>query len=343
METNLMNELAETAQRWRADGQRVALATVAATWGSAPRRAGSKMLVNESMVMAGSVSGGCVESAVVEEALATLKTGRPKLLRYGVSDDTAWEVGLACGGTISVFVEPLPETWWQTITQAAADNVALVTATVLDGDLAGSRVTVAGHGDIVYASPELTDEMTGTLAAVASKPFSGIETVAGYSVMVDVLERRPHLVLIGGVHVGIALQQLARALGMRVTLIDPRRAFATKERFPDVDQIVNAYPQHALPQLELDQDTYIAVLTHDPKIDDPALQIALESNAAYIGVLSSRRTHQLRVERLKAAGVTDEALARIRTPIGLDIGAQTPEEIALAILAEIVAVRRGKA
>lgn len=338
-----MLDLYKSVNQWIADRQRVALATVAATWGSAPRQAGSKMAISENMAMVGSVSGGCVEGAVVEEALASLKTGKPKLLRYGVSDDQAWEVGLACGGAISVFVEPLPLEWWKVLETAATNNTALATATLLDGPLAGGRVAVDGAGEVVFATPELPGELADTLAAAARRPASGVETAAGHSVMVDLQERRPHLILIGGVHVAIALQKIARALGMRVSLVDPRQAFANAERFPDVDNILNDYPQRALPALGLDRDTYLAVLTHDPKIDDPALLAALESDAPYIGVLSSRRTHQKRVERLKAAGVSDEALARLRTPIGLGIGAQTPEEIALAILAEIVAVRRGKA
>jgi xanthine dehydrogenase accessory factor len=170
---------------------------------------------------------------------------------------------------------------------------------------------------------------------------SGLSVLGDYEVMVDVHRPRPHLIIIGGVHIAMPLQGFARQVGFRVSIVDPRRAFATAERFPEVSAILHQYPDKALPELGLDEDTYLAVLTHDPKIDDPALITALPSSAPYIGVLSSSRTHEKRSARLAEKGITAELLSRVNTPIGIDIGAKTPEEIALCILAEIVAVRNG--
>lgn len=336
-----MLDILETVNQWLKDGRKVALATVVETWGSAPRRTGSKMAITQDMAMIGSVSGGCVEVTVIEQAVEMLsgkKGGQPRLLHYGVSDDTAWEVGLTCGGRISVFVEPLDAEWWSLATDAVQQDRAATTITVLEGDLIGRKLFVDAHGGVPYSTFDSLDYAPFT-AAAPHTPTPQRAEIAGIKVMVDVHRPRPHLILIGGVHVAQPLQSFARQLGFRVSLIDPRGVFATAERFPDVETILHTYPHKALPQLGLDSDTYIAVLTHDPKIDDKALITALPSPAPYIGVLSSRKTHQARVERLKKAGMTPEQIARINTPIGLEINAQTPEEIALSIMAEIIAVR----
>jgi xanthine dehydrogenase accessory factor len=275
-----------------------------------------------------------VETAVVEQALEVLAGGQPRLLKFGVSDDDAWEVGLTCGGKISIFVERLDSVWWQQAAEAARHNRAAITVTALDGELAGRKLLVDGSGAALY----------GALDAIPGSAITGYVTpqeadINGLHVMVDVHRPRPHLILIGGVHIAQPLQSFARQLGFRVSLIDPRGVFASRERFPEVETILHSYPDKALPQLGLDADTYLAVLTHDPKIDDKALLTALPSPAAYIGVLSSRKTHDARVARLGKAGLAPDLIARIRTPIGVDIDARTPEEIALSIMAEIIAVR----
>ncbi len=332
-----MLDILETVENWLKQGRNIALATVVSTWGSAPRQIGSKMAVTSDLAMIGSVSGGCVETAVIEEASEILTSKKPRLLNFGISDDTAWDVGLTCGGKIGVFVEPLDSTWWRCVTEFISQDRSASTITILSGDSAGGKILIDKTGGIHYASAALSGEQQTTLTQARQQ--AGRTTIGDLDVMIDIYRPRPHLILIGGVHIAMPLQNFARQLGFRVSLVDPRQAFATKERFSDVSTILHSYPDKALNQLGLDEDTYVAVLTHDPKIDDPALRTALPSPAPYVGVLSSKRTNEERIKRLTEAGLSPEHLARIHTPIGIDIGAKTPEEIALCIMAEIVAVR----
>ena len=337
-----MLDILDTINRWLDAKQDVALATVVKTWGSAPRREGAKMGVNVDMAMIGSVSGGCVEGAVVEEALLGLSEHKPRLLKFGVADDMAWEVGLTCGGSIEVFVEPLDKLWWDALADLAAGDRFGATVTILDGELIGEKLLLDGAGETLYQTAGLTPSMAESMTALAQNSVkSGLTNLGETRVMVDLQIERPHLILVGGVHVAIPLSAMAMAAGFRVSIIDPRAAFASPERFPDVANILHSYPDKALPQLGLDRSVYLAVLTHDPKIDDPALLTALPANVPYVGVLSSGRTHKQRVARLREAGLSDAHIARIQTPIGIDIGAGTPEEIAVCILAEIIAVRNG--
>ncbi len=337
-----MLDILDTINRWLAEEQPVALATVVKTWGSAPRRVGSKMAVTVGAAMIGSVSGGCVEGAVVEEAVAGLRDRRPRLLKFGVADDMAWEVGLTCGGSIEVFVEPLDSLWWEALADLAKKDRFGATVTVMTGAHIGAKVLLDGASDVLYRTPNLDDELLAAMKSVAAESrASGITMIGETRVMVDMQVERPHLILIGGVHVAIPLCAMAAQVGFRVSIVDPRAAFASAERFPDVANISHSYPDRALPQLGLDRSAYLAVLTHDPKIDDKALITALPAKIPYVGVLSSGRTHRQRVARLREAGLSDELIAQIRTPIGIDIGASTPEEIAVCILAEIIAVRNG--
>jgi xanthine dehydrogenase accessory factor len=331
-----MLDILKTVNQWLAEGQRVALAIVAETWGSAPRQQGAKMAVTPDLAMIGSVSAGCVEGAVIEEMQAALKSGNGKLLSFGVGDETAWEVGLTCGGNIKVYVEPLNVEWWRAACDLVTQDKRATTITVINGEKSGQKVLYDESGEIVFSTGDMAlADMIDTYQK------SGLSVLGDYEVMVDVHRPRPHLIIIGGVHIAMPLQGFARQVGFRVSIVDPRRAFATAERFPEVSAILHQYPDKALPELGLDEDTYLAVLTHDPKIDDPALITALPSSAPYIGVLSSSRTHEKRSARLAEKGITAELLSRVNTPIGIDIGAKTPEEIALCILAEIVAVRNG--
>lgn len=332
---NMMNQ-------WIDDNRNIALATVVKTWGSAPRGEGSKMGITSDMAMIGSVSGGCVEGAVVEEGVAGLKDGQPRLLKFGVADDTAWEVGLTCGGSIEVYVESLDQTWWEKTSQLALSDEYGVTITMLEGESIGEKVLFDAKGKVLYQTDHVSNALLASMTDIAqSAKKTGATTLDETRAMVDIQASRPHLILIGGVHVAIPLQEMARQVGFRVSIIDPRSAFASEERFPDVANILHTYPDKALPELGLDRNTYLAVLTHDPKIDDKALTTALPANLPYIGVLSSSRTHAKRVARLKELGISDELIEQIRTPVGIDIGSTTPEEIALCILAEIVAVRNG--
>ena len=335
-------DVIDQALAWRDEGRKVALATVIATWGSSPRPVGSQLAVDDAGHMVGSVSGGCIEGAVVKEAQEIMAGAKPRLLDLGITNEQAWEVGLACGGKIDVLVEPLDLQWWQLASQAAELDKTLKTITVLDGDDACAKIALDAVAEIVYSNERLSPEKLHALLSGTVPAQSGRATLAGFEVMVDIFWARPHLVMVGGVHIAMSLQHFAKMLGFRVSLIDPRDAFATDERFPDVDCILHAYPDKALAQLGIDGNTYLAVLTHDPKIDDPALKAALASKPAYVGILGSKRTHEKRIERLTEAGIAASDLARLNAPIGLAIGASTPEEIALSVMAEIVAVKNKK-
>ncbi len=338
-----MFEILDTVETWLQQGQAVALATVTDTWGSSPRQVGARMGVTADMAMVGSVSGGCVEGAVIQEAVDCLADGRPRLLHFGVSDETAWDVGLACGGKVSVYVEPLDKVWWQAAACAVRENRAMATATILTGPCVGQKVYVdAATGDIRETSGLPAEQYEALAEAVRSaleQKRTEHKRLGDLDVLIEVIRPHPRLIMVGGAHVATALQSFARQLGFEVVLVDPRQVFASHDRFPDIETILTSYPDKAFAQLGLDSETYIAILTHDPKIDDPALRVALPSHAAYIGILSSRRSHQQRVERLTKAGLDPRLFERIHVPIGLEIGAKTPEEIALAIMAQIVAVR----
>jgi xanthine dehydrogenase accessory factor len=338
-----MWDIHSTIENWLTQGRSIALATVVQTWGSSPRQAGAKMGITADLSIIGSVSGGCVEAAVIDAALESLNDQRPRLLHFGVSDDTAWDVGLACGGKISVYVEPLDINWWQAASDAMRQNRTFVTISIIDGPDAGQKVVISAGTGEVYASAGLSQEQHTTLAQAGQTAIDRGSTkrtqLANADVLIDVLHPSPKLIIVGGAHVAMALHYFARQLGFRVVLVDPRRAFATRERFPEAELILHSYPDKAFAEIGLDSQTYIAILTHDPKIDDPALHTALPANVPYVGLLSSQRSHQQRTERLIAGGINPQLLAQIHVPIGLDIGAKTPEEIALCIMAQIVATR----
>ncbi|MDQ7036312.1 MAG: XdhC family protein [Anaerolineae bacterium] len=247
-----MFDILDSVENWLSDKRSIALATVTKTWGSAPRREGSKMAVTDDLAMIGSVSGGCVEGAVVEEAQAAMKDGKPRLLKFGVADDTAWEVGLTCGGRIHVYVEPLDKMWWETVAKAAKSDSLLTTITILEGDSAGEKVLFNSHNEAIYKTNGLGDSQVNEFQVIAQNTLkSGQMTVNDSEIMVDVIAPRPHLIIIGGVHVAIPLTNIAQEMGFRVSLIDPRRAFATEERFPDANAILHTYPDKALPELGL--------------------------------------------------------------------------------------------
>lgn len=338
-----MRELIPTVQAWLSDGLPVATAVVVKTWGSSPRQAGARLAVTPPHHMAGSVSGGCIESAVIDEAITSLTDYTPRLLHFGVADESAWEVGLACGGEVDVYVEPLDPELFEVLRARLEAETPHIIATVVHGDGLGTKVVADADG-LPYAvgDPDIIEALSIRAFAALTGGQTERTMWGAYDVFVEVVQPRPHLIVVGGAHVAIPLIEMAERVGFRVSLVDPRSAFASRERFPTIANIHHTYPDKALPALGLDAHSYLVVLSHDPKIDDPALRLALPSPARYIGVLSSRKTHAKRVERLTQAGVPPEQLARIRTPIGLDIGAQTPEEIAVSILAELIAARRNK-
>ena len=323
------------ASAWLAAGDRVALATVIKTWGSAPRSAGSQMCINESREFVGSVSGGCVEGAVIQEAEALLASGGRKTLTFGVTDDQAWEVGLACGGQIQIFVEALVEPrWLEELLETRAGGRPLVAAlnlesgdrTLLTSELEGA--TEAGEGGLL-------SEARIRVRLDRSELWAGPDGDR----FLQVFNPPVRVLVVGAVHIAQPLSAMVREAGLDVVVIDPREAFATEARFPGTE-FRRAWPAEALDEIGIDHRTAIVTVTHDPKLDDPALQAALRSPAFYIGALGSRRTHAKRLARLHEAGFTDDDVARIHSPVGLDIGARTPGEIAASVLAEIIRVLR---
>jgi xanthine dehydrogenase accessory factor len=322
-----MRDVLDDVKGWLANGDQVALATVVSTWGSAPRPAGSRMAISRSGRIAGSVSGGCLEGEVFEQAQAVLQGSPPRLLHYGVSDDLAFSVGLSCGGEVDILVERLAAPH-QDLMRALAAERPVVLATALKDSPGAKKLVDAGEPDDVVADAGalLLREVPERRDGWFLEPFP----------------RPPELLIVGGSHVAIPLSRLAHALGFRVTIIDARSKFADRTRFPDADRVIAAWPDEALAAITLDASSYVVVLTHDPKFDDPTIMAALQRSPRYIGAIGSRRTHRARVERLLAAGVEPSALERIHAPIGLDLGGQTAEETALAILAQMVAVRHGR-
>ena len=310
----------EVALGWYRAGKGAALATVVETWGSAPRRVGSLLAISGAGEIAGSVSGGCVEGAVVAEAQDAIEQGRSALLEYGVSDGDAFAVGLACGGTIRVLVEPVGAVMPVAVLEelvmarAAREPVAYVT-----GLHARRHLVRTGHDERFRRDRSGFEPDGETFVAIHNPPL--------------------RLILVGAVHIAQALVPMARVAGYDPHLIDPRDSFGSDARFPG-ETILNDWPDDGVRALGLDTRTALVLLSHDPKLDDPALEQALGSDAFYIGALGSSRTHAARLERLKGKGFTGDALARIHGPIGLDIGAAGPSEIAVAILAEMTRVLR---
>jgi xanthine dehydrogenase accessory factor len=338
-----MRDLLPDIDRWRAAGEQVALATVVRTWGSAPRGLGSRMALTAGGI-AGSVSGGCVEGAVVEAGRDVLATGRPRLLRFGVADETAWAVGLSCGGVIEVFVEPLDPPFYDAMRGELLAERPAALAQVVKGpdDLLGRKLLLRQDGGVEGSIPGLDAAAQEAAHAAILEGRSRCVELAGETpveVLVDALRPSPTLVIVGGVHIAVALTPLARTLGYRTVVIDPRPAFGNAERFPHADRIVQAWPDEALGEVGLNGATAVAVLTHDPKLDDPALRAALPSPAFYVGALGSKATQEKRRRRLLEAGVSEAQLARLHAPIGLELGGRSPAEIALSVMAQIVAER----
>ena len=360
----MVKDILPQIDQWREAGKRVALATVVQVYGSAPRPLGAKLAVSEDGAIVGSVSGGCVESATAQEALDVLSTGKPRLVSYGIADETAWEVGLACGGTIEVFIEPLETDRDSMIHMMKTDHdyhgLALVTAlgeanrklllrrtvrpgqdepdvTVLGslGHPALDQAAIARAQDAITA--RRTTRLTLSIADLdESRPQLDQQE---WDLLIDVHLPQETLVIVGAVHIAIPLVAFARQLGLRTVVIDARPIFATQDRFDHADELIRRWPDEFLAEMNLNESTYVVTLTHDEKPDTPALIRALEHPVGYVGALGSRRTHAKRMSALRAAGVTDQQIARIHAPIGLDLGGRSPEEIALAIIAEIVQTR----
>lgn len=315
------DNIPETALNWFRDGTGAALATVVETWGSAPRRVGAQLVVGGGGQIEGSVSGGCVEGAVIVEALEAIEDGKHRVLEFGVSDGDAFAVGLACGGTIRVLVEPvgaaLPEAILAELVEARSGRESL--AYEVNINSGARRIVRDGYVNRLRMDRSGFEEDGETFVAVHNPPL--------------------RLIVVGAVHIAQALVPMAQIAGYDPAVIDPRETFASEARFPGVT-LRHDWPDEAVAELGLDARTALVLLTHDPKLDDPALIAALRSDVFYIGALGSTRTHAKRVERMKAEGMTDEDIARIHGPIGLDIGAAGPSEIAVAVLAQMTQVLR---
>ena len=312
----------ERAYAWAQAGRGAALATVVETWGSAPRRVGAQLAIAADGEMQGSVSGGCVEGAVVVEALEAIEDSTPRLLEYGVSDGDAFAVGLACGGRIRVLVEPIgagamPFDVLSDLVRARAARQPVAYQVPLSGG--AGRLVDDGYADRFRMDRSGVEEDGDTFVAIHNPPL--------------------RLVIVGAVHIAQALVPMAQVAGFDAVVIDPREAFGSQARFPDA-QVFNDWPDAAMNTVGVDTRSAVVLLTHDPKLDDPALHIALRSDAFYIGALGSKRTHAARVSRLEEAGFTAAEIARINGPIGLDIGAAGPPEIAVSILSQMIQTLR---
>jgi xanthine dehydrogenase accessory factor len=376
-----MNEVIGDIERWRKAGLRVAVARVVGVEGSGPRDPGATMVVNEAGEVAGSVSGGCVEGAVVTEALEAMAHGGARRRTYGYSDDEAFAVGLTCGGTVHVLVDPELPAVYEELRQALSAHEPVALATVVEvgeaaegtggGDTADDRPGTEGPAEpppVVLGASMLVDEHGAARGSLGTPELdevvrrdatgalaSGLSATRHYGtrgearqrtvgVFVEVFAPPPRMVIFGAVDFTAALARVGKVLGYHVSVCDARPVFATSARFPMADDVVAERPERYLAKMggELGPRDVICVLTHDPKFDVPAIVAALRTRVGYLGAMGSRRTHADRVERLKGAGVDETTLARVMAPIGLDIGARTPEETAVAICAEIIATRTGK-
>ncbi len=330
----------DQAVSWKAGAKEVALATVIKTWGSAPRRSGSMMCINSQLDFQGSVSGGCVETAVIDQAINCIKTGKSELLEFGVSNEQAWEVGLACGGNIEIFVQKVTNAIEKELTEVIQLN-AQDKASILLVELEQQSNLVAISVDDINSSVNLsdTDKTSAMQALRLDRPVTIEQNPRCF---MQPFNPQVNVYIVGAVHISQKLVSILRELGFQVHVIDPRVAFATEERFPEVN-LVHKWPQEFFDDQKLNHRSAVITLTHDPKFDDPALKAALNSQAFYIGALGSRKTHAGRIERLKADGFEESHTSRIDAPIGLDIKASNPAEIAVSIVAGLVlALRQGE-
>jgi xanthine dehydrogenase accessory factor len=344
-----MREILDEITPGYENGTPFALATVVRTWSSAPRPVGAAMAVSLTAEVIGSVSGGCVEGAIHEEALEVLKTGQAKSVTYGVSDDNAFSVGLTCGGTIEIFIQLIdkqsfPE--FGTVVLAIKEQRPIAVATIIDGPAPiGARIIfdadqVWGSLNSAGLDYSVSEDGRGYLSAGHTHTLklgpAGERLGDDVSIFIESFAPAPRMIVFGAIDFAGAVARVGKFLGFHVTVCDARALFTTKKRFPEADEVIVDWPHRYLATVDVDARTVICVLTHDPKFDVPVLEIALRSKAGYIGAMGSRRTHADRLARLREIGMSESELARLRSPIGLDIGPRTPEETAISIAAEII-------
>lgn len=349
-----MRDVLDAIVRWYDSGVTFGLATVVSTFRSAPREAGAAMAVSPDGEVVGSVSGGCVEGAVYELAREVIDTGQPVLQQYGVSDDDAFAVGLTCGGIINVFIEPVSRATYPQLAEVARaierhEPVAVATVVAGPGRIGARRVVwpdrACGSLGLERLDAAIDDDARGMLAQglTGERHYGaqGERRLDELTVFVQSFAPPPRMLVFGAIDFAAAVARIGKFLGYHVTVCDARPVFATSKRFPDADEVVVKWPHQYLTETEVDARTAICVLTHDPKFDVPLLEVALRTDAGYIGAMGSRRTHEDRLARLREAGLTDAELSRLRSPIGLDLGARTPEETAVSIAAELIQLRWG--
>ncbi len=311
---NDVDDILTPTSLWLKQKRKIALATVISTWGSSPRPVGGQMAIDENGEIIGSVSGGCIEGAVISEGINSIKDGKSRIKDYGISNDMAWEVGLACGGELKVLIQPL---------NLEDEIVYYIVNSIKKREVVKIRIDCSNGNRIV-------DNTIGNQISHFDKLKNEF---------IHIIDPKPRLFIIGAVHIAQALVSLANVADYEVILIDPRDHFATKSRFPNC-KIINEWPDEALSKFNLDKSSHLVTLTHDPKIDDLALIFCMKKNIGYIGSLGSKKTHNKRCERLIKKGFNEIELSKIHAPIGLDIKAKTPAEIAASILAEIINYRR---
>jgi xanthine dehydrogenase accessory factor len=335
-----MKDLLDVTSEWRSEGVGFGRAVLIRTFGSAPRPEGATLLVADDGRIRGSVSGGCVEGACVEEVRRARASGLSRVVRYGISDEQAWDVGLACGSTIDVLIEPeLRPEIEQAARAGSGEAVVIPLPPNSPGPVDGPHPAGSGRPAPVIMRPD------GALAEAASRALAARRSSTAVTddgqYFVEVFPVPARLVVFGAVQVAMPLLRFATELGYRTAVVDARPAFATRERFPSADELLVGWPDEVAGRLRLAPDDAVAVLTHDPKLDEPAIVAAIRAGCRYVGAIGSRRTQAARRERLGAAGLSPDEIARLHGPIGLDLGGRDPAETALAIMAEVVAERHG--
>jgi xanthine dehydrogenase accessory factor len=346
--TEHRDEAFDALRDWAAAGSRVAIATLVEAAGSAPRPIGSRLVVAEDSRLAGSVSGGCVEGAIIEQALEAMQTGRSRLLHYGISDEAAWDVGLTCGGEIDVFLEPLDANrlrLYLAVADAVAHQRPVATAAVIRGpdELLGTHLAVYPGGEDGTWPLENRDSLVDSLRRSLRElgPSSAVTAgPGGAQVFTNVIAPPPRAWIVGADNVSVYLARFLADGGFHPIVVDPRATFSDPARFPGVE-LRNEWPDEVLAKADLGPRDYVVVVSNDPKIDEPALLAALAAAPAYIGAIGSRHKQEERRDRLLAAGISPETLRSLHAPIGLDLGGNEPAELAMSIAAELIAARRG--
>jgi xanthine dehydrogenase accessory factor len=348
-----MREVFTEIETWRKSGKQIAIATNVKLGGMSLRPLASKMAVTGSLDIAGSVTGGCLEGAVYDESQGVIKTCQPKLLHYGINgNESPWDIGLACGSSLDVFIESLDSPAWRAIYPAVKtcleENQLAAVATVISGPGLGNKLMLWPDDRILGDLGNLTlngEVKTWMHGQMSKQESAWTEFTTGdekVQVFVDVLVPEARMIVIGAVHIAIPLVSLAKVLGFRTIVVDPREAFANRERFPDVDDLIVDWPSTVLEKLHLDEASYVVAISHDEKLDNPALAVALTSPTRYVGVLGSHKNIPKRLAALQELGVNEQQLHRLHAPIGLRLGSILPNEIAVSIMSEMVATKHGQ-